>query len=436
MAFDLRRNLVSGWQLPAALLLLGLALRMAWASVFMAGKHAQGEIVNTALAFARTGVLADAFQPGQGPTAHVLPLPPVYAGTIYRLFGIQSATSEMLLALSSSLLVVASFGLLYRAFGLMGTPRWLRLLALAFLCLAPMNINLEVLEFRIWDGGLSVFLAFAYLYALLRLERQAEIGWVAIAGMAFGAALLAFVHPGFGLAGYLCSLILMIEKLPARRWPGAALVAVAALGIVLTPWALRNQAQLGEPVLLRSNFGLELALANHPGAVNPADPRAVFRARMDELHPYWSKDAFARLKAQGEVAYARGLGEEAKAWIAAHPGDFAAICLRHAREFFFPPTWQWHIWGGNSSASNAKSMLHSLLSALGLAGALVAVVAAPRRYRFAAIMLLVPVLPYLIVQPTLRYRYISYALTVFFATDLFGRLLPQRLRGRRLLPAS
>jgi hypothetical protein len=388
-------------------------------------------MANVAVSYAQTGVLADAYGPGHGPTAHVLPIPAIYGGWIYSWLGVQSFAAEFLLSVTATGFVLGSYALFYHAFGLMGTPWAMRISGLAFLCLVPMNINLETNDFRFWEGGLGVFLASAALVALLRAERAPTLGWVRIAGMSVLAGLLFFVSPPLGVAVYIGAFLLLTEKLPLRRWPGAVLLAVAGLAMFVGPWAARNQAMLGEAVLLRSNFGMELALANHAAAVRGETPKKVFRDRIAALHPHNSQAAFDAMKAAGgEVAYARALGDETKAWIAAHPLDFARLCLRHIQQFLLPPPWFWTVWTENSGrALMAKVAVNWGISILGLLGAVLALFKAPRRYRFAILLLVVPILPYAVVQPNLRYRYIIFALLVFFAADAGGRLL--RAYGQR-----
>lgn len=96
------------------------------------------------------------------------------------------------------------------------------------------------------------------------------------------------------------------------------MIAASALALVFAPWALRNKAMLGEPVLLRSNAGLELAVAYHPAAAaaTAATMRHVFFDRLVEIHPFQSRAAFAVMqRAGGEISYARKLGSEATACI-------------------------------------------------------------------------------------------------------------------------
>ena len=418
------RPKVLGWRyLPVLLLVVGAVMRLGWMVFLQPGGHASGEIANVAMAYSQTGVLADPFRPGQGPTAHVLPFPPLYAGLIYRNLGIRSFASELVLAISAISLVMFSYGCFYRAFALVGTSRNWRLTGLALLCMLPLNFQLEVEAFRIWEGGLSVALASLFLWALLTLERRPQLGWTAIAGMSALAAALFFVSPPLGLAGYIGSLLLLIKRLPLPHWPGAIAIAVVTLALFIAPWAWRNAVVMGEALPLRSNFGLELALANHPAALGTDDPRQVFMNRLKEIHPFESDRAFAAMVAAGgEISYARQLGDTAKTWIRHHPTGFARLCATHLRDYFFPPAWLWNIYSNDLRGTAIKLAINAALSIAALAGALAAGISAWRRYRFAIIMLMVPVLPYMIVQPVLRYRYIIYALSVFFAVDLAGRM--------------
>lgn len=62
-------------------------------------------------------------------------------------------------------------------------------------------------------------------------------------------------------------------------------------------------------------------------------------------------------------------------------------------------------------------------------GAFVALARNTKQAAYVVIVLIVPSLPYILTQPVLRYRYISYGLSIFFAAELLG----WALRRRRLL---
>src|SRR5262249_19553511 len=95
----------------------------------------------------------------------------------------------------------------------------------------------------------------------------------------------------------------------------------------VAPWVWRNHAVLGAVVPLRSNFGLELHLGNHPGASGRTGGHAGEGLSEPALvqHPYDNPVEVARLCRLGEVEYRRGHQREAADWIRAHPGEFAAL---------------------------------------------------------------------------------------------------------------
>ena len=74
------------------LFVLAATERLAWV---LAGNTAtlDTELRNTAMTWARTGWIADAFRAVSGPTAHVGALPPVIPGTVFRVFGIDTLAS-------------------------------------------------------------------------------------------------------------------------------------------------------------------------------------------------------------------------------------------------------------------------------------------------------------------------------------------------------
>jgi hypothetical protein len=415
-----RRGLEEAYRSPKLVLLiiaLGIVLRLVWLALRGTVESAMGEAYNTAVAFARTGTLSDAFQSGQGPTAHLTPLPPLIAGTVYRVMGVGSFPAELTLLIWTLGLTVLASWFFFRAFEAAGTPRPALLLGLAGFWLLPINFHLEVVMFRIWEGTLATAIAAFFIYRVLRADRQREVGWGEVVLLSLVAAVLFLISPPLGLAGYAAALLLTLRTQPVRRWTGVAATAAIALAIVVTPWAIRNYSVMGSFIPLRSNLGLELAVANHLAAARGGDDRQIFLRRMEEVHPYTSRYAYERFKqAGGEVAYADKLGRETKAWMADHPLDVARLSAKHVLQFFFPPRWFYFINDNSSQAVGLRQAILWALSFFGLAGVVLVLVQRRRRLDYLIIMVLVPVLPYAITQPILRYRYITYAPMMFFAS--------------------
>lgn len=408
--------------LVLAALVLGAVWRAVWVVTHGPMDSSRFEPHNVAMAFARTGVLADAYGPGQGPTAHVGPIMPVYEGLIYRVLGAGDAAEAMLVAITI-LFALASFYFLYLCMKALGTPLIYRLAGLFTVCLAPLNASLELRELRYFEGLLATALTAGFLFVILKLDRRSALSVATVAGLGLGVAILCMINPASALACYGALGILILRRSRWRQWPAFALVLTITLAAVLAPWAMRNERALGHAVLLRSNFGIELAQAYHPAAVAPADPRATFIARHETVHPLANPVAFAAVKAQGEVEYAQGLEREAKAWIASDPSGAARIAVRAFRQFWLPDPWLYAPWATELSKTNVlKAVLAWVLTLAGLGALAAGLLHRNWIYLYIAPALILPSLPYVMVQPVMRYRYLVSSLLIFLAFDGLRRL--------------
>jgi hypothetical protein len=398
-------------------LLAGIALRLAWVwqKWGLTAYVPFGEASRVAAAIGRQGAFADSFFDGQGPTAHLLPLVPAIAGGVYALFGVDSALANLLLALWCFAQVFAGFFLLSRFFAMLGIDRGTRRVALALLCLLPVFLCQETVDFRYWEGGLAVCLACLTLMPLVHAEQTGVLTprtMLLVAGL---SALTFFVCPPAGVAVDACWAVFALRRLGLARSAALAALSAAALALLIAPWALRNSEAMGARVILRSNFGLELALANHPDALDPADPVAQFRGRLQAIHPYHGESGRAALKAAGgEIAYANALGRQTWRWIAANPAAFARLTLRHYSQFYFPRPWQFQF-SGWSGLGTLRAAIVALVTLAGLCELIAGLRRRRRGYGVLAIYLAVIGLPYAIVQPIPRYTYLGYGMFAFLA---------------------
>lgn len=399
-------------------LLAGVALRLGWFALFYGDLTTWvggGEAIRAALAVAREATLADAYYQGYGPTAHVLPVMPVIAGGIMAVFGIDTPAGNVALLVWALAQTFLSYLLLARLFAALGMARDSVRWGLILLCLVPVFVPQETVDFRFWDGALAVCFSAANLLLILRW-REGDLSFARMAGAGLLAALTLFVSPAAGLGVIGCWGLFALTRLPFATASRFAVVGAVALAAVLGPWALRNSHAVGSPVLLRSNFGLEFAIANHPAAL-AGDPAKAHAERMLEIHPFVSEDARQRLDAAGgEVAYARQLGDATWAWAAANPGGFARLTARHIGQFFFPRPWQmyfsgWEYW------RDFRAWTISVIAFLGLIGLAVGLWQRRSGYAMLATYLVLAAAPYAIVQPVPRYSYLVFGLLVFLGVD-------------------
>lgn len=413
-----------------ALCLAGIAERVVWLAA-QPTRTAMGEAMNVAVALGQGRGFAGAYGAGHGATAHLLPLGPAFAGGVYRWLAPGSVAAEAILAAWSIGLTIGSYLLLFRAFRHLGIARRPRLIALALGMLAPAYITVETIDFRVWEGGLATFLAALFLDRILATHRTIEaqdhdirrFPWTLVAC----ASLLFFVNPPLGASAFACLSILGLTRMPLRANVGGAAMAIGFLAVAIVPWTIRNHYALGEIVPLRSNAGLELALANNREMAEASDPSTALEQRLFVLHPTANAVARQEVIRIGEVAYANRLGAQAKRWIADNPGSAARLCARHIRQMLVPDRWM-----TDPRHSRIGGIRALYIQAVGLAGLLgLARLLIERRREggiYPAVMVLLTVLLIAPFQPVSRYAYILYPTLCFLA----GALWRSPDRDRRL----
>jgi hypothetical protein len=424
------------WTSPMAaigIIVAGAVLRIGWLlQHHKALAPAVCESQRVGVSLATTGRFADAFRPGSGPTAHLSPLTPSLTGLIYHLAGVGTPTAEWILALLSITLISLSFGLTFLVFGALGSPRWGRFVALAIAALVPFQFSLEARELKVWEAPIVVPALAGLLLWALTLDRRQQVTWRALAPFVAAAAALFLFSPPASLAGFTLVAVLTVRRVPLRKWLPMLATAGVVLVLLTLPWALRNRAEMGEMIFSRSDPGLELSLAyNDQTAFNP-DRKAGYINHLNDVDPVASDRAFnAMVAGGGEVQYAKQLGVEAKAWMHEHPGETASLVLRHVRQYIVPPAWFFETWGRGGPGIDLRRFLLGAITLTAFFG-LMTRVFMDSRYLYIGAVLGPLVLPYIVVQPILRYRYLVATLLVFIACDGVARLIDWlRARQRR-----
>lgn len=419
------------------LLVTGLAVRFAWALGRPDGLAIQTtESERVAVSLATTGQFADAFRAGSGLTAHLSPLWPWLMALVYRAAGVAAPAAEFVLSCFAIGLTMASFGFVYLLMRELGAPLWSRLAALAVVCLVPIQFALEVRELKVWEAPMVVALVTGSLLWAVRLDRRPRLDWRPAAPLVLPGALLFVASPPGALAVFAIVAVLGLRRLPLRQCFGLGALALAVTALVTAPWVLRNEAVFGRTIVTRSNGGLELALAYNDTILRTADRRAGYLARLDEIHPApVNGNGLAAMRAAGgEIAYYDRLGAQAKQWIAAHPQGSVELFWRHVCQYFVPPAWFFNTWGPPANAVEIRRWLLGVPMLVALF-ALPALIVRDRRYAYVAVAAILLAAPYVVVQPILRYRYLTSTLAMFVAFNAVA-VAWQWLRQRRRVPAA
>lgn len=418
-------------------LILGFAAtRLLWLVLIHGGIDGlidAGEATRVALSIARSGVIGDAYAFDQGPTAHLLPLNPLLAGGLLWLFGPFSAAGSLVLLGLSLGQVLAGYLLIRLVFLRMGADplavRW----GSALLLLAPPFVPQETVDFRYWEGASALCLVAANMLAILSIGERGHLRRRDLTAIPALFALTFFVSPPAGLAVGGCWAVVALRCLPPRSSMALAGATMVALVLVITPWALRNLQVLGEPILLRSNFGIEFALANHPAAVSGAAPEYVFNDRLQAIHPSVNAAARRFVQANGEAAYSRMLAAETLAWIQANPMDFARLWARHAGEVIAPRAWQMYF-SGWEGARSARAVTIAAVQLIGLLGLGLALWARRPHFWIPAVYLAIFTAFFAFFQPMARYGFVIYPVFCFLAAEAViavGRWVALRRPGHQ-----
>ncbi len=305
---------------------------------------ADWELDAIAMALATRGEFADPYAVPTGPTAHLPPVPPLILAGIYELFGI-TMTAGILGWLFRILTQSAIWGLL---------PWIAERTGLGWR--SGLTGALAAAPFPQWLAHGEALAAVLFGLLVVAVVRRWDTVPSAVASLLLGGAFGALFHvqPAFlpVLLGYLA--FELRWRKDRRKWRSAAVVLLGAF-VVCMPWAIRNYRAFDAVFFVRSNFGLELRMGNHEGAVASIDDPHF---RHEPPHPRVNVAEALKVREMGEVAYMRACGREARAWIRAHPGTFARLTLERVAHFWLGPL-----------ARPGVALLFAALTGLALVGA-------------------------------------------------------------------
>ncbi len=137
-----------------------------------------------------------------------------------------------------------------------------------------------------------------------------------------GCGVMVLLQPSFLAVFVAYGICLGFRKVS----PARISMAIFGLGLMLTPWLVRDYLDFGRIVPIRDNFGLELWLGNRPGMHGTVDYSGDF--------PDHDPTDYGRM---GEIAFMDSKLNEAKSYIASDPQAFLERCLGRVVEFWCIP---------------------------------------------------------------------------------------------------
>lgn len=355
-----------------------------------------------------------------GPTAWFGPIYPYLAAGVFKLFGIYSLSSLLVLqtlnCAFSALTCIPIYLIGKRSFGngVGSCAAWLWVIL-------PSAVLFPILW--IWDTSLSALWMALILYATLRLSDSARtVDW-----MGYGAlcAVGALINPS--LVAVLPALgIWLALQLRKRALPWLRVCAVAGFVFVagISPWTIRNYVVFHKLIPLRSNFGLELWLGNNPGTVD--------NDSWDE-HPNDDLKEGLKYKQLGETTYMDQKLHEATAYMRAQPAH-DAVLIYHRFISTWLETWDpiQDSWATASLFARMEQVIDVLYTILALLGAFFASRTKNRDLiPYVAVLFFFPLVFYF-THASLRYRFpMDPIMIVLAANGIFslGALAVAKWRG-------
>ena len=278
-----------------------------------------------------------------------------------------------------------------------------------------------------WDQSLAALVLALLVDATMRLrESTTPLHWSGY-GLLWGFA--ALVNPA------LCALLpfalgwLMFQRQRSGLSSSFVLYGRVVLLFVLSllPWTIRNYYVADGWVFVKSNFGVELWIGNHPASYH------------GEIHPMNSGNERLVLILNGEARYSRYKERQAIAYIKSNPGEFLKkswgrfLDTWSAREDAWSDTWMKAL-----HLSREDVWVCSIFSVLSLAGILLALFDTGWEALPAALCVIVFPIPYYITHTALRYRHPIDPIMTIFAVYAVAKLW-RTIKPRPLLenlPAS
>jgi hypothetical protein len=305
---------------------------IAWkAGYFNSIEPQMSEMTKIAYSVAETGQFADPYAIPTGPTAHTMPLYPLFQALIFKLFG-TGLGGEAVKVLSAC----AACGL--RPVLILFAARALRLSAAAGLIAAAVSVfHIGALQTEIRGGWDQPWLALGLIGLTWRTvviwqEGHWKTGIPWGYGLAWGLAVLAYASFLPLLLTWLAFGAFAHDRRFTRQYLTAGAVVLGLTAAALLPWTWRNYRTFGAPVATRSNFGLELWYSNHPEA------RYDMSANLLRIpHPSLSPGEARKVAELGELAYNTLRRKQALEWIGANPAQFATLTLHRGVAWWFPP---------------------------------------------------------------------------------------------------
>jgi len=308
---------------------VAFALRYAW--VLIAHKYvytdpAHYDFGEEMGAVARSLVIGHGFSSPfpelSGPTTWVAPLYPSLIACVFKLFGLYSTASALvMLALNSTFSALTCWPLYLLARDL--TNRRIAIYSIWLWALVPQFMTWAINW--IWDAALTGLVMTTFVLVTIRMARGAtRKQWIWF-GIAWGVT--ALLNPTtLSVLPFMLLYIAWNARRRSEPWVGRATLCCLLVVMVVTPWLVRNYYVFGKFVFIRGNFWAEMRFGNSIWGDGTELGFTHPEVNMYERHKYLTL---------GEQGYFDWKKRDTLDFIRTYPKYFAELCGRRVLLFWW-----------------------------------------------------------------------------------------------------
>ncbi|MBU0580504.1 MAG: glycosyltransferase family 39 protein, partial [Candidatus Margulisbacteria bacterium] len=311
---------VNAW----SLFWLALGLRLLFYILF---HHLQEIAYNSRWFAAEMSAIATSLTKGTGyasaiaenyPTAHIEPLYPLIMALIFKIFGICTNLSGIIMTLINIFISAATVSLLYIFSRKLFSEKVAQYTGL-ILCFWP---NSLWRNFNLWSEVLAAFLFLLSLYLILLWQEKPTLKNSISLGILLALCVLttATLVP---LLGLFMLAVLFFKNKYFKYW----LVTIFIALIIFTPWPIRNYFVFHKFIPLRSTSAIEL----YSGNVRTLDGTT----RNSSGHPFNFLAENKQYQQYGEIKYNSLKSREFITWLKINPQKFIKLTLWRIYWFWF-----------------------------------------------------------------------------------------------------
>ena len=376
--------LVSGFLMRFGFVLLWKTYVRAPGSILPFG----AEVCSIADHIVRGKGFSSPFYQDTGPTAWIAPVYPYMSALVFRLFGIYSVASAIVL-LGIQCIIAAATGITIHALGRRTLGPEIAFWAAWIWTLSPIFFRWPVSW--IWDFTASAFLlSSVFIVTLDVAEKNTRKRWLSLGAL---WALIARNYRAF------------------KPWFSSAALAAVLFTALVSPWLIRNYIVFHRPVFFRSNYWFEFHLGNYHYSNGMG---------FSGKHPTANAAEFRKYAAMGEMGYIDYYKQDSQRFVREYPSEFWNLTLDRTLWF----------WDGTSLLYQSREWWKPWefwpLSLGGWLGLLFVLTRRPRGWLLFSAALIVYPIPYYVVYPVAKYRHavepLLVLLSIYFLFVAWGEI--------------